>query len=76
MIYTLKQKFIDNFIVLMLVMSAGGLLFVFNRNIASISFLIILLVVIIILGGTIKKSIFNATLFYICYGCNSWFNKL
>ena len=55
MIYTLKQKFIDNFILLMLVMSTGGLLFVFNRNIASISFFIILLVVIIILEGTIKK---------------------
>ena len=63
MIYTLKQKFIDNFILLMLVMSTGGLLFVFNRNIASISFFIILLVVIIILEGTIKKSIFNATFF-------------
>ena len=60
MIYTLKQKFIDNFILLMLIMSTGGLLFVFNRNIASISFLIILLVVIVFIGSSIKKSIFNS----------------
>ena len=60
MIYTLKQKFIDNLIVLMLIMSTGGLLFVFNRNIASISFLITLLVVIVFIGSIIKKSIFNS----------------
>jgi len=62
MIYTLKQKFIDNLILLMLVMSTGGLLFVFNRNIASISFLTVLIVIILFLGGTIKKSIFNSSL--------------
>jgi hypothetical protein len=62
MIYTLKQKFIDNLILLMLVMSTGGLLFVFNRNITSISFLIVLFVVIVFLGGTIKKTILNSLL--------------
>ena len=38
MIYTLKQKIIDNIIVFMLVMSTGGLLFVFNRNLMYIIF--------------------------------------
>tara|TARA_B100000767_G_scaffold143196_1_gene135219 strand:- start:587 stop:1849 length:1263 start_codon:yes stop_codon:yes gene_type:complete len=62
MIYTLKQKSIDNFILLMLTMSTGGLLFVYNRNVVSIAFLILLIVVILFLENTIKKSIFNSAL--------------
>ena len=57
MIYTLKQKFIDNLLVFMLLMSTGGLLFVFNRNIASVSFFALLSIVIVILGDKLKRKL-------------------
>ena len=55
MIYTLKQKFIDNLIVFFLVMSTGGLLFVFNRNVMSIIFFVVLIFSILFFGNKFKK---------------------
>ena len=62
MIYTLKQKFIDNLIVFMLVMSSGGLLFVFNRNIMYGLFFIFIFIAIFFTSKKIKKDIFNVIL--------------
>ena len=47
MIYTLKQKIIDNIIVFMLIMSTGGLLFVFNRNLMYFVFTFFLIVTLL-----------------------------
>ena len=62
MIYTLKQKFIDSLIVFMLIMSAGGMLFVLNRNIASVVFLLFILFVLIFMENKWKKTIINSIL--------------
>ena len=53
--YTLKQKFIDNLLMFFLVMSAGGLLFVFNRNVMSVLFLGVLIFSILFFGTNFKK---------------------
>ena len=55
MIYTLKQKFIDNLLMFFLVMSAGGLLFVFNRNDMSVLFFGVLIFSILFFGNKFKK---------------------
>ena len=55
MIYTLKQKFIDNLLMFFLVMSAGGLLFVFNRNVMSVLFFGVLIFSILFFGNKFKK---------------------
>ena len=54
--YNISSKIIDYFILFMLVMSSGGLLFVFNRNVSSIIFFIILSG-IIFFGRNLKKSL-------------------
>ena len=63
MIYTLKQKFIDNIIVFFLVISSGGMLFVFNRNIMYSVFLILLVFVFIGNISKLTKPLLNASLF-------------
>lgn len=55
MTYTLKQKFIDNLLMFFLVMSAGGLLFVFNRNFMSVMFFGVLIFSILFFGNKFKK---------------------
>jgi len=55
MIYTLKQKFIDNLLMFFLVMSTGGLLFVFNRNVMSVLFFGVLIFSILFFGNKFKK---------------------
>ena len=62
MIYSLKEKFFDNIILLLLVLSTGGLLFVFNRNLASVSFLFVLIGVVVFFGSTLKRTILNSSL--------------
>jgi len=62
MIYTLKQKFLDNLIVFMLVMSSGGLLFVFNRNLSYGIFLAILSISYFLLSKKIHKISFNSSI--------------
>lgn len=60
------NKIIDALLVTMLVLSTGGLLFVFNRNI-SYGFFILLLIFSLVFGEKLKKSVFNASLFsYTC----------
>jgi len=64
--YTLKQKFIDNLLMFFLVMSAGGLLFVFNRNFMSVMFFGILIFSILFFGNKFKKSfVFSSILILI-----------
>ena len=61
MIYTLKQKLLDNLILFMLIMSTGGLLFVFNRNMASVMFLVLVSVTIVLVGYNLKRTIVNSS---------------
>ena len=58
--YPFKHRLIDNLIVMLLVFSSGGLLFVFNRNIMYSIFFLLLIAAFIFTGKKIKKSIFNA----------------
>lgn len=62
MIYTLKQKLIDTLLMFFLVMSAGGLLFVFNRNFMSILFFGVLIFSILFFGNKLKKSLVHSSI--------------
>jgi len=62
MIYTLKQKFFDSLIVFMLVMSSGGLLFVFNRNLLYGVFVAILSASYFLMRNKILKINFNSSI--------------
>jgi len=62
MIYTLKQKFVDNLLVFMLVMSTGGLLFVFNRNELYLVFFGILIFAYIFFGKKLNSSLVNSSI--------------
>ena len=77
MIYTLKQKFIDNLIVFMLVMSSGGLLFVFNRNLMYLIFTVLLVGALIFSKNKFNRKLFN-TLLLCCITIVSlfWFNYM
>ena len=59
---TNTHKFFDTFLLFLLVMSGGGLLFVFQRNNVSYLLLSLALFVLVFMGTKIKKSIFNASL--------------
>ena len=56
-----NYKILDIVAVFMLVLSTGGLLFVFNRNL-SYGVFILLLIALLILGKKIKKKVFNPIL--------------
>ena len=62
MIYSLRKQCIDVIFMLMLILSTGGLLFVFNRNIASAFFLLFILFVLIFMENKWKKTIANSIL--------------
>ena len=62
MIYSLRKQCIDVIFMLMLILSTGGLLFVFNRNIASTLFLGFLLFVLIFMEDKWKKTKVNSIL--------------
>lgn len=62
MIYTLKQKIIDHIIVFMLIMSTGGLLFVFNRNVMYLVF-VALLILTIFFSNKIRVRVFYPLIF-------------
>ena len=62
MIYNLRKQCIDVLFMLMLILSTGGLLFVFNRNIASVLFLLFILFALIFMEDKGKKTIVNAML--------------
>ena len=63
MIYTLRAKYIDNLLVLLLVFTAGGLLFVFNRNLMYYVFLSTLLITILVNSAQLKRQLLNASVF-------------
>ena len=65
MLGSIKNKILDNTIVLLLILSTGGLLFVFNRNFVSIIFFVLLFFTIFFLGKKLKKSLFYSSLFTI-----------
>ena len=58
--YSLRKQCIDVIFMIMLILSAGGLLFVFNRNIASVLFLLFSLFVLIFMEDKWKKTIVNS----------------
>ena len=60
--YRVIDKIVDSLIVFMLIMSAGGMLFVLNRNIASVVFLLFILFVLIFMEKKWKKTIINSIL--------------
>ena len=60
---TNTHKFFDTLLLSLLVMSGGGLLFVFQRNNLSYLLLFLAIFVLVFMGTKIKKSIFNASLF-------------
>ena len=60
--YRTIDKIVDSLIVFMLIMSAGGMLFVLNRNIASVVFLLFILFVLIFMENKWKKTIINSIL--------------
>jgi len=63
MIYTLREKNTDNLLVLLLVFTAGGLLFVFNRNLMYYLFLSILLITFLVNSFKLKRQLLNASIF-------------
>ena len=76
MIHTLKQKVIDNIIVFMLIMSTGGLLFVFNRNLMYLAF-IVLLILTISFSSKARVRVFYPLVFCITVMiCLFWFNYI
>ena len=60
---TNTYKFFDTMLLFLLVMSGGGLLFVFQRNNLSYLLLFLAIFVLVFMGEKIKKSIFYASLF-------------
>ena len=58
--YTVNQRLVDNIILFLLIMSSGGLLFVFNRNLSSIIFLIILVFTSLIFSRKYEKRLVNS----------------
>ena len=57
----------DRLLLLLLVFSGGGLLFVYNRNPLSVFLLVLALFVVIFMGKKIKKSIFNSSFFALSF---------
>ena len=60
--YSFRHKLMDYLLILTLMFSTGGLLFVYNRNIATVFLLLLVLVILIFFGKKLIKSIFNASL--------------
>jgi hypothetical protein len=74
--YSLRNKILDSIILLLLIMSSGGMLFVFNRNVMYYLFLGILVLAFVLNLNFLKKKIINSAilvfssisvLFYINY---------
>ena len=60
--HTLGDKFFDSIILFFLVMSSGGMLFVFSRNIMYAVFLFVLLLMFILNLDKLSKSLVSATI--------------
>ena len=54
---------LDRLLLLLLVFSGGGLLFVYNRNPLSVFLFVLALFVVMFMGKKVKKSIFNSSFF-------------
>ena len=62
MLYKLQHKAIDNLLLFMLVLSTGGLLFVFNRNVSYGVFIFLLFIAFVFSGKQLNKRVFNASI--------------
>ena len=60
--YSFRHKLMDYLLILTLMFSTGGLLFVYNRNIATIFLLVLVLFILIFFGKKLLTRIFNASL--------------
>ena len=66
---TTKHRLCDTILLLLLVFSTGGLLFVFHRNLFSIILFGTSLFSLFFMGKRIKKSVFNTSLFSLMFFC-------
>ena len=76
---SIKHKFFDSILLLLLIFSSGGLLFVFHRNIMSLVLFFLSLSLLIFTGKQIKKNIFNNHFFIflfllLLFGINYFFS--
>ena len=63
MFYSLREKYTDNLLVLFLVFTGGGLLFVFNRNLMYYIFTALLVIVILLNFFKLKRELTNSIIF-------------
>jgi hypothetical protein len=63
MFYSLREKYTDNLLVLLLVFTGGGLLFVFNRNLMYYIFMAILVIVFLLNFFKLKRELTNSIVF-------------
>ena len=63
MFYSLREKYTDNLLVLLLVFTGGGLLFVFNRNLMYYIFTAILVIILLLNFYKLKKELTNSIVF-------------
>lgn len=63
MFYSLREKYTDNLLVLLLVFTGGGLLFVFNRNLMYYIFTAILVAILLLNFFKLKKELTNSIIF-------------
>ena len=63
MFYSLREKYTDNLIVLLLVFTGGGLLFVFNRNLMYYVFTAMLVIILLLNFYKLKKELTNSIVF-------------
>jgi hypothetical protein len=76
---SIKHKFFDSILLLLLIFSSGGLLFVFHRNIMSLVLFFLSISLLIFTGKQIKKNIFNNHFFIflfllLLFGINYFFS--
>ena len=62
-LYTIREKLVDSLLVLFLVFTGGGLLFVFNRNFMYYIFLAVLVISILLNYHRIRKDLMNSIIF-------------
>lgn len=63
MFYSLREKYTDNLLVLFLVFTGGGLLFVFNRNLMYYIFTALLVIVLLLNFFKLKRELTNSIIF-------------
>ncbi|MDC1025173.1 O-antigen ligase family protein [Flavobacteriales bacterium] len=63
MFYSLREKYTDNLLVLLLVFTGGGLLFVFNRNLMYYIFTALLVIVLLLNSFKLKRELTNSIVF-------------